>query len=243
MDTLIGHEKLYVYQAGLKFISWSQSAFDEIESSMIVLDHWSRAADSVVENIANGNTRRSRCDRNHYFNIAIGSALESAACLDICHCRHMLSNRQLHIGKNILKSVVNMTIKLRDSKSDYIREMSEEYISDPYFSHEKLDAYKVALELIVWFDKLLEATQINTGYAKRLDKSTTSLVLNIAEGNGRFSDAEQIRFLDIAQNSAIRTGVCLDILSTKFGTNIDNGKNILARIVPLILGLRNRLDA
>ncbi len=242
MDTSIGHEKLYGYQEGLKFISWSHAALAEIEYSAIVLDHWNRAADSVVENIANGNSRRSRSDRNRYFNMAIGSALECAACLDICHCKKMLSNRQLHIGKEIMKSVVNMTIKLRDSQSDYIREKPEEYVSGPYFSHEKLDAYKVALELIVWFDTLLEISPISTGYAKRLDKSTTSLVLNIAEGNGRFSDAEQIRFLDIAQNSAIRTGVCLDILSIKFGANVDKGKNILARAVPLILGLRNRLD-
>ena len=71
------------------------------------------------------------------------------------------------------------------------------------------------------------------------------MVLNIAEGNGRFSEADQVRFLDIAHTSAMRVAACLDLLVARRQVEvhqIEDGKQILARIVPLLLGLRGYLD-
>ncbi len=71
------------------------------------------------------------------------------------------------------------------------------------------------------------------------------MVLNIAEGDGRFSEAEQTRFLDIAHTCAMRVAACLDVLAARQQVEchqIAEGKRILARVVPLVLGLRGYLD-
>jgi four helix bundle protein len=46
---------------------------------------------------------------------------------------------------------------------------------------------------------------------RRLDELLTSMVLNIAEGNGRFSDADQARFLGTAHESAVKLAARLDL--------------------------------
>ena len=84
----LGHEKLRVYQRGLDYASWTHSMLGNIEQSAAVLDHWDRTAESIVENLANGNSRYAAADRNRYFDVAFGSALECAACLDICVCKN-----------------------------------------------------------------------------------------------------------------------------------------------------------
>lgn len=105
-----GHEKLRVYQRGLNHAAWMHAVRMGIDQSAVVLDHWDRAAESIIENIANGNSRRSRADRNRYFDVAIGSALECAACLDICRCREMIMD-----GQRILARVVPLVLGLRGS--------------------------------------------------------------------------------------------------------------------------------
>lgn len=248
MSEGFGHEKLRVYQRGLEHAAWMHTVRTRIEQSASVLDHWNRAAESIIEGLANGNSRRSRSDRNTYFDVAVGSALECAACLDICYHREMLTEDQLATGKEMLRPIVSMTISLRESGSPYIREGAGTYSTGSpatYFAHEGLDAYKLALELIVWFHRFLGCAELASADVKRLDKRTTSIVLNIAEGNGRFSAPDQIRFLDIAHTSAMKVAACLDVLAARQqaqGSQIAEGKRILARIVPLVLGLRGYLE-
>jgi len=249
MGLALGHEKLRVYQRGLDYASWTHAALTTIEHTAAVLDHWDRAAESIVENLANGNSRHAAADRNRYFDVAFGSALECAACLDICVCKKLITIERQAEGKASLQEIVRMTIGLRKSRSSYVKEEREAYITrqnaEIYFAHEGLDVYKVALKLIVWLVGFLDVTDFGASYATRLDKWTTSLVLNIAEGNGRFSEADQVRFLDIAHTSAMRVAACLDLLVARGQVKvrqIEDGKQILARIIPLPLGLRGYLD-
>jgi four helix bundle protein len=235
-------------EGGLDHAAWMHTVLAGIDRSAVVLYHWARAAESIIENIANGNSRRSRSDRNLYFDVAIGSALECAACLDVCHCRKMISDGQRTQGKKMLHPILSMTIGLREAESAYVREESATYSSGKFegdFAHERLDAYKVALKLVVWFHHFLGKADIGASYVKRLDKGTTSLVLNIAEGNGRFSEADQTRFLDIAHTCAMRVAACLDVLVVRRqvqSQQIAEGKQLLARVVPLVLGLRGYHD-
>lgn len=244
----MGHEKLRVYHRALNYACWTHERLGEIEHSAAALDHWDRAAESIVEGIANGNSRHSRADRNRYFDVAIGSALECAACQDICARKKLITSERQAEGKSALQQIVNMTIGLRECQSAYVREDREAYVvgkeDGVYFAHERLDVYQVALDLVGWLDEFLGATSLGASYATRLDKWTTSLVLNIAEGNGRFSEADQVKFLDIAHTSAMRVAACLDLLVARRQVEvhqIDDGKRILSRIVPLLLGLRGYL--
>ena len=45
----LGHEKLRVYQRGLDYACWTHSALTAIEQSAALLDHWDRAAESIVK--------------------------------------------------------------------------------------------------------------------------------------------------------------------------------------------------
>jgi len=243
---VLGHEKLMVYKKALEFVGWSQSIIKEISSTAIVLDHLKRAAESVVENLANGNSRRSSADRNRYFDVSIGSALECAACLDICCRKMLLVHERQDQGKELLQHIVRMLIGLRASKSDHVKEETAEYSATAagkhFFSHESLEVYQAALDLVEWANALIPDKQAEAANRDHLDRRTTSLALNIVEGNGRFSKDDQVRFLDIAHTSAIRSAACLDLLlvTSQVGeSEIDKGKQILVRIISLLMGLRN----
>ena len=74
----------------------------------------------------------------------------------------------------------------------------------------------------------------------QLDRARTSIVLNIPEGNGRFTTADRCRFFDIARGSSLECAGCLDMLFIKHllsETEVDQGKSLLKDIVSLLVGL------
>ena len=81
-----------------------------------------------------------------------------------------------------------------------------------WFDHEKLDVYREAIAFIGWLSTLLEGT-VRVGEIKdQLDRASTSIPLNIAEGNGKFGPKDRCRFFDIAHGSALECAAGLDIL-------------------------------
>jgi four helix bundle protein len=65
-------------------------------------------------------------------------------------------------------------------------------------------------------------------------------VLNIPEGNGRFTTADRCKFFDIARGSSLECAGCLDMLFIKHllsETEVDQGKSLLKDIVSLLVGL------
>jgi four helix bundle protein len=50
---------------------------------------------------------------------------------------------------------------------------------------------------------------------RQIDESVTSVILNIAEGNGRYSEMDHRRFIDIAEGCAVKTAAYLDIAVQK----------------------------
>src|ERR1700745_3025897 len=77
------HEKLTVYQRALEFASWSQHLIESLTKKTSTRDHLERSGDSIALNIAEGNGKFSKQDRARFFQIAHGSALEAAGCLDL----------------------------------------------------------------------------------------------------------------------------------------------------------------
>ncbi len=75
-------------------------------------DQWLRAAQSIPLNIAEGNGKQSLKDKNRFFEIARGSALECASIHDVlvvCDAIDVESNRR---GKSDLKRIVSMLTRL-----------------------------------------------------------------------------------------------------------------------------------
>src|ERR1041385_2548035 len=102
------HEKLTVYQRALEFAAWSQILIDSMIKKTATRDQLERAGDSIALNIAEGNGRFSKKDRARFFQIAHGSALESAACLDLRVARRCCVSSAIINGKSILEEMVKM---------------------------------------------------------------------------------------------------------------------------------------
>src|SRR5205085_11644787 len=97
------HEKLIVYRRALEFAEWSQILIDSLTKKTSTRDHLERAGDSIARNIAEGNGKFSIKDRARFFQIAQGSALECAACLDPFVARRCCEADQIAKGKLILE--------------------------------------------------------------------------------------------------------------------------------------------
>jgi four helix bundle protein len=73
-----------------------------------------------------------------------------------------------------------------------------------------------------------------------LDRASTSIVLNLAEGNGKFTSPDRCRFFDIARGSALECAAALDVLVAKGRCELSlvaAGKDRLRSIVSMLVGL------
>jgi four helix bundle protein len=114
-----------------------------------------------------------------------------------------------------------------------------------YFDHEKLDVYQEAITFCGWVGELLAETSGKAAAKDQLDRASTSLPLNIAEGNGKFSDADRSRFLEIARGSALECAACLDVLVVRKlipTERIVSAKEQLVRIVNMLMGMLKRFS-
>jgi len=108
------------------------------------------------------------------------------------------------------------------------------------FDHEKLNVYQESIRFVAWTDDLLESIPKSIAAHNQLDRASTSVPLNIAEGNGKHTPADRCRFFDIARGSALECGACLDVLIAKKkieGSKADEGKESLVAIVSMLVGL------
>ncbi len=106
------------------------------------------------------------------------------------------------------------------------------------FDHEKLDVYRASIKFVIWVEELLGSIPKNLAVHNQLDRASTSIPLNIAEGNGKYTAADRCRFFDIARGSALECAACLDVLVAKKRLkDADSGKMILIPIVSMLVGL------
>jgi len=112
-----------------------------------------------------------------------------------------------------------------------------------WFDHEKLDVYQETIAFIAWLSALLEDT-VRAGDVKdHLDRASTSIALNIAEGNGKYALKDRCRFFDTANASALECAGGLDVLVAKAKLSpaqIRPGKERLQKIVQMLMGLLKR---
>ncbi len=109
-----------------------------------------------------------------------------------------------------------------------------------YFDHEKLRVYKLSLEFIKLVDQILSRQPKKTCASDNLDRASTSITLNISEGNGKYSSKDRYNFFDISRGSALESAGCLDILLIKkliSDEELTKGKELLHQIVSMIVGL------
>lgn len=112
-----------------------------------------------------------------------------------------------------------------------------------WFDHEKLDVYQEAISFIRWLTDLMDSTAPFGSVKDQLDRASTSIPLNIAEGNGKYSPKDRCRFFDIAHGSALECAAALDVLVVKRRVSVEQtftGKESLQKIVRMLFGLIKR---
>src|SRR5438045_7818785 len=99
---------------------------------------------------------------------------------------------------------------------------------------------------VAWATELLLQVQAKAAVKDQLDRASTSVPLNIAEGNGKFAIKDRCRFLDFARGSALECAACLDVLVAKKLSEeavVRAGKEQLFEIVSMLMGLISSLTA
>ncbi len=108
------HEKLDVYRLAIEFLAWVGELLDGrlAGGRNAAVKHLDEASQCIANNIAEGNGKRSLADRCRFLDMARGSALECAACLDGLVARRKLAADQVTAGKGMLVRIVSMLTKM-----------------------------------------------------------------------------------------------------------------------------------
>jgi four helix bundle protein len=126
-EPIFDHEKLDVYRLSIDYVAFSYRIAKSLAGmNRPARDQWLRAAQSIPLNIAEGNGKQSLKDKNRFFEIARGSALECASIHDVlavCDAIDAQSNRS---GKSDLKRIVSMLTRLIQ-RTESVSEGSTEY--------------------------------------------------------------------------------------------------------------------
>jgi four helix bundle protein len=239
---MFAHEKLQVYGRALDFAAKAATWTTTWDKRHALVDHLARASESVLANLAEAARQRGP-SRLRIVDYAIGSALECAGCLDLARIKQLLTSAQAHEEKFQLCIVTKMLIGLRKAWAESATQeeplpySAKEPNPERLFHHEGLDVYRMALAFTEWFVSQPGARELSNRLLRQIDEAATSVVLNTAEGNGRYAESDHHRFLSIAQGSAVKGAVYLD-LCVKQGLWVEAevaiGKNRLDRISAML---------
>lgn len=127
MDKKFSHEKLIVYNRSLEFVEFAENILSRFKDKLNVYDQLDRSSTSIPLNIAEGTGKFTSKDKNRYYDISRGSAVESAACLDVLLRRNRITIEENTEGKDLLFEIVSMLIGLIKSNSDRVYEDNEDY--------------------------------------------------------------------------------------------------------------------
>ena len=115
------------------------------------------------------------------------------------------------------------------------------------FDHERLEVYQAALDFVVVADRAIQQLPRGRSHlADQLHRAATSIVLNIAEGAGKFSPADKRRFYLIARGSAMECAAIIDVLMRLEAVPSDlhgDAKAMLKRVAAMLVKLAKSIEA
>ena len=105
---------------------------------------------------------------------------------------------------------------------------------------ERLDVYQLALE----FQALVSGCRLarDTALKTQLDRATSSIILNLAEGSGRRHRGDKARFYGIARGSAMECAAAFDIIRIRrmaSDAECVAARSLLIRIVQMVTKLES----
>jgi len=105
-------------------------------------------------------------------------------------------------------------------------------------SFQRLDVYRRAIEFLALVTEIVE--QIPRGHAERSDqliRAAESVVRNIAEGAGRWSEADSAKHYKIARGEAMEAAASLDVMKLRqlvTPERYDRGIQLLEAVVAML---------
>ena len=109
------------------------------------------------------------------------------------------------------------------------------------FGHEQLGVYRVSIRYVSWAYEVAKGLKGADRHARdQLLRASQSIPLNIAEGNGKGTNADRRRFFEIARGSALECAAiqdCLESCQTLTAAQNAQGKTMLTRIVSTLTKL------
>jgi four helix bundle protein len=237
MEAKLPHERLDVYGVYLETARLCGDVVTNAAQQIVALDHLERAIESTGVNLirANGQSAGSAA-RANYLDVSIASTHECAACLDVCLARRVMEECLHTSGTRNLWRIRGMLLGLKRASEAQVREEQASY-GTPAFPFANLDMYRVSLSAVAWIHDLVEEINLKARIRGRLDTSSTGTVLNIAEGHGRETVADQNRFMKTAQEHAYQTLVLLDVMAARkevTPSRITEGKATQTRIIRML---------
>lgn len=185
------------------------------------MDHLSRAVESIIVNLAEACRERSLPAKQKALDYSLGSVLESAACMDIAGVKAFLNSGSVQKQKQELARIFGMLVGLRKSWEEQgVQEDSATYEAgtvarSPIFHHERLDVYQFALRILSELTITGLLDQLPSPSFRRIDEVSTSIILNVAEGNGRYTKLDHRRFLTIANRSTSKLAALIDVCTAR----------------------------
>lgn len=114
------------------------------------------------------------------------------------------------------------------------------------FDHERLDVYQAALDFLVLAEQLLEELPRGRAHlADQLTRASTSIVLNIAEGAGKYHKPDKRRYYLASAGSATESAAIFDIclrLRLIDSERHARAKALLDRVVAMLVKLASSLE-
>jgi len=99
-EPIFDHERLDVYRLSIEYVAFSYDLAKTLAgSNRHARDQWLRAAQSIPLNIAEGNGKHSLKDKNRFFEIARGSALECVSIHDVLRVCDVITDDANQLGK------------------------------------------------------------------------------------------------------------------------------------------------
>lgn len=205
-------QNLRVYNDLTRFIASSEEIVSDWNKAHAIADHLYRSSEGAVVCLAEACRQKRLLAKQQAADHCAGLILECAACFDLARIKTLCSDTETTAMKDQLGSVFRQLIALRHSWEKLeIQEEESEYEVTHVFNHERLEVYQFALQINEKLRGMQIFERLSRGDFRHLDEPATSLLLNIAEGNGRFAHYDHSRFLEIANQATTKLAARLEV--------------------------------
>ena len=112
MTEPFGHEKLIVYQKGMRFAVFRGALLERLPRRVAACDHLERGAEGILLNITEGNGRFTGQDQAGFYETAYKATIQSASLVDLATANGVGDVARVEAGRELLRRIAAMLTAL-----------------------------------------------------------------------------------------------------------------------------------